>query len=189
MMGIPFIPTRNMAGTDTFEKSSAKQIRDPWSGKPVTLVPAAYPDVALFHVPRCDQYGNAQIDGIIIEDFELARAARRVVITTEEVIPNEEIRREPDRTSIPFYVVDAVCEVPYGAHPTLMPYQYYFDENHIREWLTLAKTPEGAQQYLEKYVFGVTDFAEYLEKVGGLRKMFQLKQVEQLRAPLPGAES
>lgn len=189
MMGIPFIPTRNLAGTDTFEKSSARQIRDPWSGKPVTLVPAAYPDVALFHLPRCDPYGNAQIDGILVEDFELARAARRVIITTEEVIPNEEVRREPDRTAIPFYVVDAVCEVPYGAHPSLMPYQYYFDENHIREWMALAKTPEGAQQYFEKYVFGVADFNEYLEKIGGLKTLSQLKQVEQLRAPLPRAES
>ncbi len=184
MMGIPFIPTRNLAGTDTFEKSSAKQIRDPWSGKPVTLVPAAYPDVALFHVPRCDQYGNAQIDGILVEDFELARAARRVIITTEEIIHNDDIRREPDRTAIPFYVVDAVCEVPYGAHPSLMPYQYYFDENHIREWMTLAKTPEGAQEYLSKYVFGVADFEEYLEKIGGVRTLSQLKRVEQLRAPL-----
>lgn len=189
MMGIPFIPTRNLAGTDTFEKSSAKKIRDPWSGKPVTLVPAAYPDVALFHVPRCDQYGNAQIDGILVEDFELARAARRVIITTEEIVDNDEIRREPDRTAIPFYVVDAVCEVPYGAHPSLMPYQYYFDEKHIREWLTLAKTVEGAQQYFEKYVFGAADFEEYLEKVGGLRTMSQLKQVENLRAPLPDSES
>lgn len=189
MMGIPFIPTRNLAGTDTFNKSSAKQIRDPWSGKPVTLVPAAYPDVALFHVPRCDQYGNAQIDGILVEDFELARAARRVIITTEEVIPNSEIRRTPDRTAIPFYVVDAVCEVPYGAHPSLMPYQYYFDENHIREWMSLAKTPEGAGQYFEKYVFGVADFNEYLEKIGGLKTLSQLKQVEQLRAPLPSAEA
>jgi acyl CoA:acetate/3-ketoacid CoA transferase alpha subunit len=189
MMGIPFIPTRNMAGTDTFEKSSAKQIRDPWSGKPVTLVPAAYPDIALFHVPRCDKYGNAQIDGILVEDFELARAARRVIITAEEVIDNDEIRRKPDRTAIPFYVVDAVCEVPYGAHPTLMPYQYYFDEAHIWEWLTLAKTVEGVQQYFEKYVFGVADFQEYLEKVGGLRTMSQLKQVEQLRVPMPAPES
>jgi 3-oxoacid CoA-transferase subunit A/glutaconate CoA-transferase subunit A len=189
MMGIPFIPTRNLVGTDTFEKSSAIQIRDPWSGKPITLVPAAYPDVALFHVPRCDQYGNAQIDGILVEDFELARAARRVIITTEEIIPTEEIRREPDRTAIPFYVVDAVCEVPYGSHPSLMPYQYYFDENHIHEWLTLSKTTEGVQQYFKKYVFDVSDFEEYLEKIGGLRTLSELKKIEQLRAPLPNDEA
>jgi 3-oxoacid CoA-transferase subunit A/glutaconate CoA-transferase subunit A len=184
MMGLPFIPVRNLAGTDTFEKSSAKQVRDPWSGKIVTLLPAAYPDVALFHVPRCDQYGNAQIDGILVEDFELARAARRVIISTEEIVAEEEIRRDPRQTVIPFYVVDAVCEVPFGAHPTQMPYQYFFDEQHIQEWLTLSKTDEGAQEYFDKYVFGVANFDEYLEQIGGLRQMTLLKQIEQLRAPM-----
>ncbi len=184
MMGIPFIPTRNLMGTDTFEKSSAKIVRDPWSGKPITLVPAAYPDVALFHVPRCDKYGNAQIDGILVEDFELARAARRVIVTTEEIIEEDEIRRHPDQTAIPFYVVDAVCEVPYGAHPTLMPDHYFFDEAHIHTWMTAAKTEAGAQAYFEKYVFGVEDFNAYLEKIGGLRVLHQLKQIERLQAPM-----
>jgi acyl CoA:acetate/3-ketoacid CoA transferase alpha subunit len=188
MMGIPFIPARNLAGTDTFDRSSAKIVRDPWSGKPVTLLPAAYPDVALFHVPRCDRYGNAQIDGILSEDFELSRAARRVIITTEEIIDVEAIRAAPDRTVIPYYVVDAVCEVPYGAHPTEMPYQYYFDEDHIREWMTLSKTEEGAQAYMDKYVFGVKDFEEYLERIGGVRTLTRLKQIEQLRAPAGGQD-
>lgn len=189
MMGIPFIPVRNLMGTDTFKKSSAKQVRDPWSGKIVALVPAAYPDVALFHVPRCDKYGNAQIDGILVEDFELARAARRVIVSTEEIIDEEEVRRDPQRTAIPFYVVDAVCEAPYGAHPTQMPYQYFFDERHIHEWLTLSKTDEGTREYFEKYVFGVADFDEYLERIGGLRTLTQLKQIEQLRAPMVDVRS
>lgn len=184
MMGVPFIPTRNLMGTDTFKKSSAKIIRDPWSGKPITLVPAAYPDVALFHVPRCDKYGNAQIDGILVEDFELARAARRVIITTEEIIEEAEIRLAPDQTAIPFYVADAVCEVPYGAHPTLMPSHYFFDEAHIREWMTVAKTEEGTRTYFEKYVFGVGDFSGYLEKIGGVRVLHYLKKVELLQAPM-----
>ncbi len=189
MMGIPFIPTRNLMGTDTFKKSSAKIIRDPWSGKPITLVPAAYPDVALFHVPRCDKYGNAQIDGILVEDFELARAARRVIISTEEIIDEAEVRRMPDQTAIPFYVVDAVCEVPYGAHPTLMPYHYFFDETHIQEWMTMAKTETGANAYFEKYVFDVEDFAAYLEKIGGVRLLHYLKQIELLQVPMPNAKA
>ncbi len=184
MLGIPFIPVRNMAGTDTFAKSSAKQVRDPWSGKCVTLLPAAYPDVALLHVPRCDKYGNAQIDGILVEDFELARAARRVLLSTEEIVDEEDIRRDPRQTVIPFYVVDAVCEVPYGAHPALMPYRYFFDEEHIHEWMTLAKTEAGVQAYLEKYVFGVADFSEYLERIGGVRKLTLLRQIERLQAPM-----
>jgi len=180
-MGLPFIPTRNMMGTDTFRKSSAKIVRDPWSGKPVCLLPACYPDVAFIHVHRCDKYGNAQIDGILVEDFELARAARRLIITTEEIIDEEEIRRAPWRTVIPYFCVDAVCEVPYGAHPCQMPYLYYFDEEHIREWLNMSRTPEGVAQYFDKYVFGVPDFESYLDLVGGLRKLQRLKRVEQYR--------
>jgi 3-oxoacid CoA-transferase subunit A/glutaconate CoA-transferase subunit A len=112
-----------------------------------------------------------------------------VIITTEEIVDEEETRRNPSDTAIPFYVVDAVCEVPYGAHPTQMPYQYFFDEMHIHEWLTLSRTEEGTQEYLEKYVFGVADFYDYLEKIGGLRTLNQLKQVEQLRMPMVDVRS
>lgn len=184
MMGVPFIPTRSMLGTDTLKHSSAKVVQDPWSGKPIALVPAAYPDVAVFHVPRCDMYGNAQIDGIIVEDFELARAARRVIVSAEEVVDTEVIRAEPWRTVIPFFAVDAVCEVRYGAHPTQMSCVYFFDEEHIAEWFVLGKTDEGAQAYFDKYVHGVRDFSEYIELVGGEEKMEYLRQVEQHKAPM-----
>lgn len=180
MMGIPFIPVRNLAGTDTFEKSSAIQVTDPWSGKPIILVPAANPDVAMLHVPRCDRYGNAQIDGIPVEDLELARASRRVLLTTEEIVDETFIRSDPRRTDIPFYHVDAVCEVPYGAHPAQMPYCYFFDEDHIRLWLDMAKTPKGTQEYLEKYVFGVKEFSEYLALTGGEQKLEKLRSLERI---------
>ncbi len=184
MMGLPFMPARNMLGTDTLKYSSSKVVRDPFSGKPVCLIPACQPDVVFIHVPRCDMYGNAQIDGTVIEDFELARAARRLIVTTETIIPESEIRRKPWRTAIPFFVVDAVVEVPYGSHPCQMPLLYFFDEEHIAEWLRMSKTPEGAQEYFDKYVFGVEDFTTYLELVGGLRKLDYLKRVEELRAPM-----
>ena len=184
-MGVPFMPTRTMLGTDTIKHSSARVIEDPWSGKPIGLVPACFPDVALFHVHRCDQYGNAQIDGIMVEDFELARAARRLIITTEEIIEHEEIQRQPWRTLIPFYLVDAVIEVPFGAHPTEMPVTYYFDEEHIAHWLEVSKTPEGTRKYFEEFVFDLPDFNAYLEKVGGIRKLTHLKQVMKLQPDPP----
>jgi acyl CoA:acetate/3-ketoacid CoA transferase alpha subunit len=188
-MGVPFIPARSMLGTDTIKHSSAKTIEDPWSGKTIALLPACYPDVALFHVHRCDRFGNAQIDGIIIEDFELSRAARRVIITTEEIIEHEEIERQPWRTVIPFHVVDAVIEVPFGAHPTEMPVTYYFDEQHIAHWLEVSKTPEGTRQYFDEYVFGVPDYDSYLEKVGGVRKLGELKRIMKLQPPMPPSGS
>jgi 3-oxoacid CoA-transferase subunit A/glutaconate CoA-transferase subunit A len=189
MMGVPFIPSRNMMGTETFERSACKIVRDPWSGEPICLIPAAYPDVALLHVPRCDPFGNAQIDGILVEDFELARAARRLILTTEEIVETETIRREPWRTVIPFHLVDAVCEVPFGAHPAQMPCRYFFDEEYIGKWLEMARTAEGAAAYLEEYVFGVNDFEAYLERIGGTRKLNDLiraeraGQLEEARAP------
>jgi len=186
-MGVPFIPVRTMLGTDTLKHSCAKVMDDPWSGKPLALVPACYPDVVLLHVHRCDKYGNAQIDGILVEDFELARAARRLVVTAEKIIDHVEIQRQPWRTTIPFYLVDAVIEVPFGAHPCEMPLTYYFDEEHIAHWLEVSKTPEGTAQYFEEFVFGVPNYEAYLKKIGGKRKLAHLKRVMNLQ-PEPAGE-
>lgn len=181
-MGLPFIPARNLLGTDTLAHSSAKVIADPWSGKPVCLLPACYPDVAIIHVTRCDIYGNAQIDGTVIEDCELSRAARRLILTAEEIIPEAQIRAEPWRTVIPFFLVDAVVEVPFGSHPCQMPLRYYFDEGHIRGWMARSKTPEGAEAYFQEFVFDVPDFEAYLERIGGRPRLDYLREVEALRA-------
>ena len=181
MMGVPFIPARTMLGSDTLKYSSAKVISDPWSGKPVCLLPACYPDVAMIHVHRCDIYGNAQVDGILVEDFELARAARRLILTTEEIISTDDIRCQPCHTCIPFYLVDAVVEAPFGAHPCHMPYNYYFDERQIRDWLARSKTIEGTAAYLQEYIYDLPDFDAYLEKIGGEHKKQALQRIELLQ--------
>jgi 3-oxoacid CoA-transferase subunit A/glutaconate CoA-transferase subunit A len=183
-MGLPFIPTRVMLGTDTLKRSSAKVVEDPFTGKPICLLPACYPDAVLMHVHRCDRHGNAQIDGITVEDFELARAARRLIVTTETIVDDDVIRESPQDTIIPYYLVDAVVHVPYGAHPTLMPGHYYFDEQHIGEWLRLSKTDEGAARYFDRYVHNVDGFGPYLELVGGEDQLEYLREVEHLEAPL-----
>ncbi len=182
-MGLPFIPARILLGTDTFAKSSSVAVRDPYSGKTFALLPACYPDVAFIHVHRCDRFGNSQIDGVSIMDCDLARAARRLVITTEKVVDDDAIRNEPSRTVIPFYTADAVVEVPYGSHPGNMPLLYYSDEEHIAEWLKLSKTQEGTVHYFDKYVYGANDFDEYIELVGGKAKMKRLREIELLREP------
>jgi len=184
MMGLPFIPTRVMLGTDTFKKSSAQTMIDPFSGKTVCLLPACYPDVAVIHVPRCDKFGNAQIDGIMVEDFELSRAARHLILTTEKIVDSKQIRQEPWKTVIPFYLASAVVEVPFGSHPCQMPYLYFFDEDHIGEWLSLSATDDGVRQYLDKYVYGVDDFQQYLKLVGGVKKLAQLKRIEHFKEPM-----
>jgi acyl CoA:acetate/3-ketoacid CoA transferase alpha subunit len=184
MMGIPFIPSRSLLGTDTGKYSSIKVVKDPFSGKPIALIPAAYPDVAFIHVHRCDVYGNCQIDGIMAEDFELARCARKLIITTEKIVDNDIIRATPWHTVIPFYLVDAVIEQRYGSHPCEMHGTYFFDEEHIAEWLAVSKTDEGIKQYADKYIFGVADFDEYLERCGGIKKLDFLIKREEMRVPV-----
>ena len=183
MMGLPFIPTRTMLGTDTGDYSSGKVVQDPFSGKPIMLVPAAYPDVAFIHVHRCDRFGNAQIDGTTIEDFELSRCARRLILTAEEVVDESIIRNKPWLTVIPFFLVDAVVEVPFGSHPCEMPGMYDFDEEHIAEWLKVSRTDEGVETYLQEYIYGVENFSAYLEGCGGKKKLAYLKRREALEEP------
>jgi len=184
MMGVPFIPSRNLLGTNTLDYSSCKVVEDPFSGKPINLIPAAYPDVAFIHVHRCDMYGNAQIDANLVEDFELSRCARRLILTTEAIVDSEVIRSEPWKTVIPFLVVDAVVKVPYGSHPCEMPGMYYYDEDHIAEWLSLSKTDDGVKKYFDRYVFGVDSFDDYLELCGGKKKLSYLKRREFLKEPM-----
>ena len=116
-MGVPFLPARTMLGTDTFKHSAAKIITCPFTGQKLLAVPALYPDVAIIHVHRADIYGSCQIDGITIADFDVARAAKRVIISTERLVETDEIRRDPVKTLLPYYLVDAVCHVPYGSYP------------------------------------------------------------------------
>jgi glutaconate CoA-transferase subunit A len=168
-MGVPFLPARSMLGTDTFKYSSAKVVRDPFTGQPVCLLPALILDVGLIHVHRADVYGNAQVDGITGFCAEMARASKRLILSTEKIIPTEEIRQQPDQTIIPYYLVDAVVEAPYGSHPGEMAYCYERDEEQIKEWVESSKTPEGTRAYLDKYVFAVKDHAAYRSVIGGHR--------------------
>ena len=115
-MGVPFLPIRSMLGSDVLEqRPEAKEFDCPFTGEKLLLVPALNPDVALIYVQRCDPFGNAQIDGLQFMDIDLAMAADRVILTTERIISNDQIRRAPDQTKIPFFCVDAVVEVPFGA--------------------------------------------------------------------------
>ena len=179
-MGLSFLPARNILGTDTFAYSAAKEIECPFTGQKYVAYPALYPDVSIIHVHRCDVFGNCQIKGILISDPDLALASKRVIITTEEIIPTEEIRRRPEATVIPYFAVDAVCEVPYGSYPGNMANLYFSDEDHIQEWLKLERDPEEFKAFLDKHIYNTTDFNEYLQLCGGLDKMTSLRAVERL---------
>jgi acyl CoA:acetate/3-ketoacid CoA transferase alpha subunit len=165
-MGVPFLPARSMLGTDMLKYSAAKVVEDPFTGIKVALLPALVLDVSIIHVQRCDKFGNCQIEGISGFALEMSRACKRLIISAEEIVPTEEIRNYPDRTVIPYYLVDAVVHAPFGSYPGEMAYMYGRDEAGIKEWVDMSATAEGAQVYLDKYVFNVRDHAAYLELVG-----------------------
>lgn len=177
-MGISFIPTRTMLGTDTVKYSAAIEMECPFTAKKYLALPALFPDVALIHVHRADVYGNCHVDGIIISDHDLARAAKHLIITTERLVPEDYIRREPQRTVIPYYLVDAVVEVPYGSFPANMPYEYYSDEEHLQEWLRVEQDPQELADFLERNIYGAADFDSYIQLNGGLKRMTELRRQE-----------
>jgi glutaconate CoA-transferase subunit A len=154
--GLPFMPM-NPTGADDLARANPnhRTVVDPYSGEPVVVVPALKPDVAIVHVQRCDADGNAHIWGIIGEQKEAAFASQRVILTTEEVVDADVIRSDPNRTLIPGFVVDAVCHVPYCAHPSYTQGYYDRDNAFYLEWDEISKTREGVQAYLDEWVYGV----------------------------------
>jgi glutaconate CoA-transferase subunit A len=183
-MGLPFLPSRSLLGTDTFRHSAAREITCPFTGEKLAAIPALYPDVGIIHVHRADIYGNAQIDGISVADWDLARASKHLIITTEYLVGTEEIRRAPEHTQIPYWLVDAVCHVPYGSYPGNMPYEYYFDERHLTEWFEAEKDEPTLDAFLKKYIYGTKDFTEYLALKGGESRMAELRALEPLHRGL-----
>lgn len=181
-MGVPFLPVRSLAGTDTFRYSGAKKVKCPFTGMDVVLVPALYSDVAVIHVHKADKYGNCQIDGMLNEDLDKARSAKSVIITTEKIVDTEEIRIDGSKTAIPQFYVDAVVEVPYGAYPTNMPGLYYLDLDHLKRYVKAAQdtTGEALKEYYLEFVYGSRDFNEFLEKCGGAKRLEELKSIELL---------
>jgi len=132
------------------------------------LLPALNPDVALIHVQRCDAYGNAQLDGLQFMDIDMAMAATRVILTTERIVSNDQIRRTPDLTRIPFFTVEAVVEAPMGCapHECYGLYEPFF--NHLDDYAErTAKDPvKGCRQYLEEFYYGPKSWPDYLAKLG-----------------------
>lgn len=173
-LGLPFLPLRGLSGSDILKHRSEYRTFH-WDGDEVLLVPALKPDVALIHAHRSDPQGNVQLEGSSWDDV-IAEAADRVIVTVEEMVSQDEVRRTPERTIIPGFLTTAVVEVPYGAHPTGCSLRYDFDEEHIQYYLKAGKTPQTFQEYLDRYVYGPDSHEEYLELVGGVKTLFKLRR-------------
>lgn len=165
--GLPFIPMNQTAATDLEHANpNYRRVTDPFSGCEVIVVPPLKPDVGIVHVQRADANGNAQIWGIIGEQKEVAFASERVIITAEEIVDEEVIRSDPNRTLIPSFIVDAVVHVPFCAHPSYTQGYYDRDNNFYLEWDKVSESPALVKSYLDEWVFGVKDRAEYWQKLG-----------------------
>lgn len=177
-MGVSFLPVRSMLGTDTQKYSAAKEIVCPFSGQKYLAVPALYPDVAVIHVHAADLFGNSYIRGVLVGDVDIAKASKKVIITTEKIVPTEFFRDNPEKTTIPFYQVDAVVVTPYGSYPANMPYEYFMDVDHLREFLKAAEDEKTFEEFLNKHIYQCKDFYEYLDLCGGIKRLEQLKDLE-----------
>ncbi|GAB4544144.1 MAG: CoA transferase subunit A [Anaerolineales bacterium] len=165
--GLPFLPMKQTGGED-LEKANPliKRIPDPYGGKDVIVVPALTPDVAIVHVQRADKHGNAHLWGIIGEQKEAAFAAKRVILTAEEIVDEDVIRSDPNRTMIPSNIVDAVCLSPFACHPSYSQGYYDRDNEFYLAWDKISETRESAQAYLDEWVYGVKDRNAYWKKLG-----------------------
>jgi glutaconate CoA-transferase subunit A len=164
--GLPFLPMKQ-TGVSDLEKANPniKRIHDPYGGKDVIVVPALNPDVAIVHVQRADDNGNAHLWGIIGEQKEAAFAAKKVILTAEEIVDESIIRSDPNRTMIPGIVVSAVCHAPFACHPSYAQGYYDRDNEFYLAWDKISESTEATRQYLEKWVFGVEDRNAYWEKL------------------------
>jgi glutaconate CoA-transferase subunit A len=188
-LGLPYMPTKSLLGSDIITHNPRiKIVDDPYGSGPLALVPAARPDVAFIHVQRADEDGNSQIWGMIGNDDNISRAAKRVVITCEEIIPTREIRKIPNMTVIPSYCVSAVVEVPFCSHPLPVAGYYWMDIPFRREFVAASATREGIIAWMNEWIYGVKNHEEYREKVG-LDRLAKCRQMEVENYCIPRIET
>jgi glutaconate CoA-transferase subunit A len=183
-MGVPFLPSLTMVGSDLVAVGGMKTVADPYTGESLGAVPALFPDVAIVHVHRADRFGNAQIDGYPHMDADIVRAAATVLMTTEEIVSEEETRRHPDRTVIPGFLVDALVHVPFGSYPHECYGLYEADYDHFAEYTSAidARGPQAVVEYLERYVYAPATYDDYLGLFGGERLAQQQRLARELTA-------
>ncbi len=178
VLGIPFLIGRQSLGADSIRYSASKVIDCPYTKKKFATFPALYPDIAVIHVHEADRFGNCSIKGVTVADEDLARASKRVIITCERIVESDVFRNDPNKTMIPYFCVDAVCEVPFGSYPGNMPGEYFSDEEHIKKWLASEKDPEAFKQFLDEQIYSCSNFTDYLERNGGIAKIEALRRKE-----------
>lgn len=171
-MGLPFIAVWGLLGSDILKHRPDLLVREnPFHpGEQVVVAQPLRPDVAVFHALKADRWGNAVTPGRR-DDLMMARAARRVIVTAEEIAEQPlSLRDAVDDTFLPALEIDVVAHVPLGAHPCGLGTLYDRDDAHLRIYLEAAKAPQTFQAYLDRYVYDVHEQHEYWERVDGERR-------------------
>jgi glutaconate CoA-transferase subunit A len=180
---LPFLPTRGGIGSDliALNPENLKMLEDPFGGHPVLACRALIPDVALIHAHRSDRFGNIQYEPTVLcpDIGIMPKAAKRVIVTAEEIVDSEVLRRHLDRTILPGFMVDAVVEVPFGAHPTSFFPNYGYDSRYHLEWTGVARDNEKATAFLDRYVRTPSTQEEYLDAVGGVALFNRIEKWEE----------
>jgi glutaconate CoA-transferase subunit A len=167
---LPFWPLRSYFETDLPRVNpNIRPVASPFGGEPVFAVPPLNPDVAIVHAQRADQHGNTQIWGLTGCQKEAAFAAGRVIVVVEELVDEEVVRADPNRTLIPGIKVDAVVVCPRGAHPSYAQGYYDRDNRFYLEWDAISRDPQRLAAWLDEWVHGTATHAEYVEKLGEAR--------------------
>lgn len=164
---LPFFPLQSYLGSDMpAVNEQIKFVESPYGNGKVAVVPPLTPDVAILHAQRADQHGNTHLWGLLGVQKEVAFAAKKVIVVVEELVEEAVIRSDPNRTLIPGLIVDAVVHLPYGAHPSYVQGYYDRDNAFYLEWDVISRDQQRTQDWLNEWVYGVADHAEYMRKLG-----------------------
>jgi len=170
-MGVPFLPSLTMLGSDLARTLDLQTVTCPYTGQQLAAVPALNPDVALIHAHRADMFGNVQVDGYRHMDADVAKAARKVIVSAERIVSPEEIAAQPAQTMLPHFAVDAVVAAPHGAYPHECYGLYGPDLEHFDAYVSAAKEngPAAGLRYVEENVDAHADFARFVAAAGAAR--------------------
>lgn len=181
---LPFFPLRSYAGTDMLRANEKiKLVDSPYGDGPVAVVPPLNPDLAIVHAQRADSQGDTQVWGLVGVQKEVAFAAKKVIVVVEEIVDEEVIRADPNRTLIPGLIVDAVVPEPYGAHPSYVQGYYDRDNQFYLDWDPISRDVAQTEAWLEAWVYGVANRSEYVAKLGETR-LARLKPGSALAGPI-----
>lgn len=180
--GLPYHPISSWKGTDLLKVNKEVKWFTSQDGEKVLMVPAISPDIGVIHAQEGDEYGNIRHLGACYADQLIAKASKKVIVTVDRLISHSSTKNNPKATTIPGYLVDGVVEVPYGAHPASSHTMYIHDEKHLRDYIQRAEMnrkgtdPAAFSDYLRKYILEPSSHWDYLERIGGIKKLEELRE-------------